>query len=93
MVLCRGLNPAVPLSGRDRPFLYRQPGSDWVLAVISHSALGGETIEERLSDCSLYLARWAELADPPSCRWARVAEPADEVSGFAVGHDTLYLPS
>jgi prolyl oligopeptidase len=92
LVLARGHNPLMPLSPRDRPFLVTPAGSDWMVAIISHSALGA-SIEEKLTDCSLYVAPRAGLADPASCPWRRVAERADGVTAYAVRGDTLFLVS
>ncbi len=91
MLLARGLNPRVPLQPRDRPFLYHQPGTDQVLALVSHAALAGHRTTFGLSSNTIYLAPVAGLADPASCPWVRVAGPDDRVSGFAFGPDTLYL--
>lgn len=89
-LLARGLNDRVPLSRRDRPFVLVQRRSDWVVAVVSHSALVGP-LTERLSDCSVYLAPHTALADPATCPWRRIAGPADDVTAFAMHGDTLYL--
>ncbi|HVQ96231.1 MAG TPA: prolyl oligopeptidase family serine peptidase [Mycobacteriales bacterium] len=91
VLLARGLNPRVPLQPRDRPFLYHQPGTDQVLALVSHAALAGHRTTFGLSSNTIYLAPVAGLADPASCPWAWVAGPDDRVSGFAFGPDTLYL--
>jgi prolyl oligopeptidase len=90
MVLARGLNDRVPLAPIDRPFVFTPSGSDWMIAVISHSALAG-SLSEQLSDCSLYVAPRAALADPGSCPWRKVAGPSDGVTAYAVHADTLYL--
>lgn len=89
-VLARGRNDAVPLTERDRPFVLVQPDSDWVVAVVSHSALVGP-LTERISDCSIYLAPRAALAEPASCPWRQVANPADDITAFAMRDDVLYL--
>jgi prolyl oligopeptidase len=93
VVLARGVNPRVPLAPVDRPLLYRPPGTDWVVAIVSHKAMRGHRIDDRLSDCTLYLAPVSGLADPAGCPWERVADPADRVSAFAVGADVIYLVS
>lgn len=91
--LARGLNTRVPIAPVDRPFLYRVPGGNRVLAVVSHAALRGDRIGEDMGACTFYVAPLDGLADPASCPWVRVAEPADGVTAFAVGPDSLYLVS
>jgi prolyl oligopeptidase len=93
VLLARGLNPRVPLQPRDRPFLYHQPGTDHLLALVSHAAMAGNRTTFGLSSNTIYLAPVAGLADPAGCPWARVAGPDDRVSGFAFGPGTLYLIS
>jgi prolyl oligopeptidase len=66
--------------------------SDWMVALISHSALGG-SLREQLTDCSIYVAPRDGLADPTSCPWRSVAGPADGVTAFEVHGDMLYLVS
>lgn len=90
LVLAGGYCPRVPMTVRDRPFVVTPSGSDWMIAVISHSALAGSLVE-RLSDCTLYTAPRAGLADPESCPWEKVADPADGVTAYAVDGGTLYL--
>ena len=91
VVLARGLCDRLPLQPADRPLCYHRPGTGWVLAIISHSALAGDRVDEGLSDCTLYAAPLADLYDPATCPWFPVADPADGVVSFAVGADTLYL--
>jgi len=96
LVSARGHNDRLPLGPQDRPLPLLPAGSDWMVAIISHSALGGggEAITEELSDCSLYAApRAAVLADPASCPWRKIAGPDDAVTAFAVHGDTLYAVS
>lgn len=90
VVLARGLSARVPIAPIDRPFVLTPPGSDWMIAIISHSAVAGP-IGEEMSDSSLYVAPRAGLADPPTCPWQRVAGPTDGVTAFAVHGDDLYL--
>jgi prolyl oligopeptidase len=91
--LARGLNPRVPLTRRDRPLLAVSPDGGWLLAVVSHAALGGRTTDEELTDCTLYVAPRGGLADPASCPWRRVAGVEDAVIAYALTEDTLYLVS
>lgn len=93
VVLARGVNPRVPMSPLDRPFLYHRAGSDWLVAIISHSAVRGDRTQEAFTDCSLYVAPAAGVADPGSCPWVRVAGPADAVTAFEIGDEELYLVS
>jgi prolyl oligopeptidase len=90
VVLARGLTARVAMAPLDRPFVLTPSGSDWMLAVISHSALAGP-IGEEMSDSSLYVAPRAGLDDPLTCPWQRVADPADGVTAFAVHDGDLYL--
>jgi len=92
VVLAQGVNPLVPLSSVDRPLVFAPGGSDWLLALISHSALSS-TLDEELSACTLYVAPRAALADPATCPWRRVAGPDDGVTAYAVHGDDLYLVS
>lgn len=88
LILGRGLNSHVEMTRIDRPFVIFSETSDWAVAIISHSALGGGG---RLSDCTLYVAPRAALADPATCPWAKVAAAADGVTNIALHGDTLYL--
>jgi prolyl oligopeptidase len=90
VVLARGLSSRVAMAPIDRPFVLTPSGSDWMIAIISHSALTG-AVGEEMSDSSLYVAPRAGLADPPACPWQRVAGPADAVTAFAVHGGDLYL--
>lgn len=92
VVLARGLNPRIELTPLDRPFLVVPPHGDWMIALISHSALGHWT-NERLSDCTFYVAPRDGLSDPASCPWTRLAGVDDGVTAFAAADDTLYLVS
>ena len=92
VVLARGVNPLVPLSTIDRPLVFAPGGSDWLLALISHSALSA-TLDEELSDCTLYVAPRTALADPATCPWRRVTGSDDGVTSYAVHGDDLYLVS
>ncbi|AQZ63345.1 hypothetical protein BKM31_19440 [[Actinomadura] parvosata subsp. kistnae] len=94
VVLARGLNPRIELAPRDRPFLVVPPHGEWMLAIISHSALSPwPWTGEQLSDCTVYVAPRAGLADPATCPWRPVAGVADGVTALATSHDTLYLVS
>jgi prolyl oligopeptidase len=90
VVLARGVSSRVPMAPIDRPFVLAPAGPDWLIAIISHSAIAGP-IGEEMSDSSLYAAPRAGLSDPQACPWQRVAGPADGVTGFAVHGGDLYL--
>lgn len=90
VVLARDLNPRLPLTERDRPFLALSPHGRWALVLVSHSSLGLETTAD-LGDCTLYVAPVGGLADPASCPWQRVARVEDDVTAYALGEDALYL--
>jgi len=90
VVLARGLNPRVEMTRLDRPFIIIPPQSAWMIAIISHSALG-DTTTEGLSDCTFYVAPRSELANPATCPWTKVADVQDGVTGFAVSGESLYL--
>ena len=87
VVFARGLIARVEMAPLDRPFIVITPGSDWMIGIISHSALGAG----KWSDCTFYAAPRAGLADPATCPWTRVATVADGVANFAVDGDTLYV--
>jgi hypothetical protein len=93
VVLARGLNSRVPLTRRDRPLLAVSPDGGWLLAIVSHAALGGRTTDEELTDCTLYVAPRGGLADPASWPWRRVAGVEDGVIAYALTEDPLDLVS
>lgn len=93
LLIAPELSERIPLAPLDRPLPVLPSGSDWVLALISHSALGGESITEQLSDCTLYAAPRAALSAPASCPWRRIVGPQDGMTAFAVHADTLYVVS
>ena len=90
VVLARGTSPRLPMDSLDRPFVLLPAGSDWMIAVLSHSALAGP-IGEEMSECTIYVAPRAGLASPARCPWQLVAGPADGVISFAVHGGELYL--
>jgi prolyl oligopeptidase len=91
-VLRRGLNPALLVAPRDRPLLVLTPGSDWMLAVVSHESLG-HGLRDKVSACTFHVAPLSTLDEPATVPWRQIAGPADEVSAFTVDGDTLYLVS
>ncbi|HEU4896109.1 MAG TPA: prolyl oligopeptidase family serine peptidase [Actinomycetota bacterium] len=93
VVLARGLNPRVPMTRLDRPFLVVSPRGGWLLAIVSHAALGGRTTDEELTDCTLYVAPRGELADPARCPWRRAAGVEDAVVAYALTEQALHLVS
>jgi prolyl oligopeptidase len=91
VALARGRNPRVPMTRLDRPFLATSPDGGWLLAIVSHAALGGRATDEELTDCTLYVAPRGGLADPAWCPWRRVAGVEDAVTAYALTDDALYL--
>ncbi|HEY0736960.1 MAG TPA: prolyl oligopeptidase family serine peptidase [Herpetosiphonaceae bacterium] len=87
VVFARGLNQRVPMNPIDRPFVIVPGNSDWMIGVISHSALG----RDEWSDCTFYVAPRAALVEPATCPWTRLATVEDGVRNFAIDGDTLYL--
>jgi prolyl oligopeptidase len=92
VVLARGISSRVAMTPVDRPFVLTPSGSDWMVAIISHSALAGPVGEE-MSDSSLYVAPRSGLDDPSACPWERVAGAADGVTAVAVHGEDMYLVS
>lgn len=91
VILARGLNPNVPLTPVDRPYVLAAGGSSWLVAIVTHSATG-EHIDEQITNCSIYIApREVALADPAGCPWQRLAVPEDRVTAFAVHGDDMYV--
>jgi prolyl oligopeptidase len=93
VVLARGLNPRVPMTRLDRPFVAISPDGGWLLAIVSSAALGGRTTDEELTDCTLYVAPRGGLADPATCPWRRVAGVEDAVVAYALTEEALHLVS
>lgn len=89
-VLAGGLNPAVEITAQDRPYVLLPAGTDWMIALVSHSAMGNSKTEG-ITDCTLYVAPRKELADPAGCAWQRLADRSDNVIAWAVHEDTAYL--
>lgn len=89
VVLGRGVNERVEMQPIDRPFVIVPAASRWMIAVISHSALGLGV----WSDCTFYVAPRSALADPAGCPWTRIATVEDGVRNFAIDGDTFYVVS
>jgi prolyl oligopeptidase len=89
-VLAPGTAPGVRLEPKDRPYVVVPADSDVMVAVVSHSASGG-ALTHQLREWSLYVAPRSALTDPANCPWRLVATPADELTGWALHRDTLYL--
>lgn len=88
--LAPGTAPGVPLAPVDRPHIVVEPGTDTMVAVVAHAASGG-SLTYQLGESSIYVAPRSALADPATCPWREVATPADDVTGWALRGDTLYL--
>jgi prolyl oligopeptidase len=78
----RGVHPTIALARIDIPFVTAQPTSPWAIATVLHGDL---------KEISLYAAPRTALADRATCPWAKVAGPADAVTGFALSGETLYV--
>ncbi|WP_157494636.1 prolyl oligopeptidase family serine peptidase [Kutzneria sp. 744] len=90
ITLRRGHNPTLPLSPIDRAFVLAPSDTELAFALISHAASGG-SLSEELSEFSLYATDRAGLADPTACVWRKIIDPADEVTGYAIHGDTIYV--
>lgn len=87
VVFAHGLNERVVMQPIDRPFIIIPDNSQWMIGVVSHSALGvGEW-----TDCTFYAAPQAALSDPATCPWVKIAAVEDGVRNFTLTGDTLYL--
>lgn len=91
LILRKGLNANVPLASVDWPLVLAPNESPWLVAVIAHSASGGE-VDQELTDCSIYVAPREEVvADPEQCSWRRLSVTADGVLAFAVRGDDMFV--
>lgn len=90
VVLGRGVNAAVPMTPKHRPYVVLTDESDWALAVVSDGASIG-TSGSGLSDAALYVAPVDGLAEPASCPWRLLAAESAGVSAFAVHGDRVHL--
>jgi prolyl oligopeptidase len=82
MVFGRG-SPGTQMEPVDDPFVVTFPGSSYVLGVISHGTLNEQTI---------YTAPLESLTSA-SIPWKKLCDVQDDVTGFDVHGDDLYLQS
>jgi prolyl oligopeptidase len=75
------LSPRVRLTETDIPFAGTVPGSDYVLGVIAHGVQ---------NETTLYAARLDTL-DQPDIPWRKICDVEDDVTGFDVRGDDIYL--
>jgi prolyl oligopeptidase len=80
-VMGKGLNPSVPVRDIDFPGVTATPGSP--LAI-------GALVSGVQNELALYVANLAEaISGKPD--WRKICEPADNVTGYAVRGDSIFL--
>src|SRR5215472_947411 len=77
------VSPAIVVKPEDIPFAVTAPGTSYAGAVIAHGVQ---------NEITFYAAPLASL-DKPSIPWKKVCDVEDEVTGFDVHGDDLYLLS
>jgi prolyl oligopeptidase len=82
VVFGQGASTGVEIAPDDYPQLIISPASDWMLGVVVHGDL---------TEISIYAAPRAMLTDPANCRWTKIADVDDAVTGYAFIDDTIYL--
>ncbi|QUQ68582.1 prolyl oligopeptidase family serine peptidase [Kutzneria sp. CA-103260] len=90
VVARRGHNPSLPMAPIDRAFVLLPATSELMFAVVSHAAVG-DSITEQMSAFTLYAAPRSGLGSTATCQWRKIADPSDDVTGYAVHGDTLYV--
>jgi prolyl oligopeptidase len=78
-----GLSPAVSMTASDFPFVSVPPGSKYAFGVIAHGVQNENTI---------YVTSLDSLHDA-SASWRKIADVGDEVTGFDIHGDHVYLLS
>jgi prolyl oligopeptidase len=78
-----GLSPAVSMRESDFPFVSVPPGSKYAFGVIAHGVQNENTI---------YVTSLDSLHDA-SASWRKIADVGDEVTGFDIHGDHVYLLS
>lgn len=81
LVISRKEAPGIPLVAADFPGLAYSPASPWVVAVAIHGVQ---------REFPIYVAKLADFKDAKT-QWRKVADDADEVTGFDMRGDDLYL--
>jgi prolyl oligopeptidase len=74
-----GVDPAIPLSEDDFPFVYEVPGSPWVIGAMTHGVQ---------NEMSMWVSRKGRMA-PGS--WKKIIGADDAVTDFGIRGDALYL--
>jgi len=77
------VSPRVKVDSADIPFAVTAPGSPYALGVIAHGVR---------NEITLYVAPLASL-EKPQIPWKKVCDVDDDVTGFDVHGDDLYLQS
>ena len=81
-VFGRGLHDGVDVAPGDWPLVSTTPGCAWMVGLLAHGVL---------NELTLYTAPIASLADPANIPWRKVVDIEDDVTGFSLADDTLYL--
>jgi len=81
LVLDRRNAPGIPLAESDFPAVVSSPASPWLIALAIHGVQ---------REVPVYVAKASDFADGKT-KWRKVADDADEVTGFDVRGNDLYL--
>jgi prolyl oligopeptidase len=82
-VFGNGLSAAVAMTDSDFPFVSLPPGSHYAFGVVSHGVQ---------NEVTAYIAKLEDVRDA-SVPWRKVADVADDVTGFDIHGDYAYLLS
>jgi prolyl oligopeptidase len=82
-VFGNGLSPAVSMTESDLPFVAVPPGSKYAFGIVAHGVQNENTI---------YVTSVDSLHDA-SASWRKIADVGDEVTGFDIHGDHVYLLS
>lgn len=78
------VNPSVPSSVDDLTWVLYSPGApDYLLALVVHGVQ---------NEVDLYTTRWSANLDAQTT-WKKIADASDDITGFDVHGDTIYLRS
>jgi prolyl oligopeptidase len=83
VVFGHGLSAAVPMIDSDFPSVALPPGSHYAFGVVSHGVQ---------NEATAYLAKLEDVRDA-SAPWRKIADVADDVTGFDIHGDYAYLLS
>ena len=81
LVLDRREAPGIPLTEVDFPAVTYSPVSPWLVAVANHGVQ---------REFPVYVAKWSDLHGAKT-QWRKIADDADEVTGFDIRGNDLYL--